>query len=341
MQIEYDQLRNTIAEVFRNHGVGSEDAQGLGRELADATFAGYESHGIGRVKPYLHFMAKGTFDPAGRLTVVRETPATALLDAGCGFGILRALEAADIVIAKARSTGLGAAALRNCGDVARLAPYAERIAEAGLIGLVMANDAGSGLVVAPHGGTQPLLSTNPLAVGLPRPGQRPLAFDLATSQIAVGAAKAATRRGTPVPEDTLIGPGGEPVTDPQALFDGLAALLPLGGAAFGFKGTALGLLVEVLAGGLTGDGLSGDHPDRRGRNAVFLLALDPAGFGDVKGFHGRVDAFLDRIRTNPPRPGVPAVRIPGEHGPKPGPGSTIPILEALWEELQAAKNPEK
>lgn len=335
MQIEYDQLRSAIAETFLRHGVTQEDAWGLGRELADATFAGYESHGIGRVKPYLAFMANHTIDPAGRLSVAAETPATSLLDAGHGFGVLRGLEAASLVAGKAKVIGLAAAALRNCGDIARLAPYAERMAEQGLIGLVLANDAGSGLVVVPHGGTRPLLSTNPLAVGLPRPGQRPIVFDLATSQIAVGAAKAAARRGGPVPPDTLIGPDGTEVTDPEALFAGLAALLPLGGSAFGFKGTALGLLVEVLAGGLSGDGLSGDHPDRRGRNAVFLLAIDPGAFGDPAAFHARIGTFLDRIRTNPPQPGISAVRVPGEHGPKPGPGQRIEILDTLWEELRS------
>lgn len=341
MQIEYDQLRAAIAETFLRHGVGQEDAWGLGRELADATFAGYESHGVGRVKPYLAFMANGTINPMGRLAVLAETPATSLLDAGHGFGVLRCIEAADLVAGKAKATGLAAAALRNCGDIARLAPYAERMAEQGLIGLVMANDAGSGLVVAPHGGTRPLLSTNPLAVGLPRPRQRPIVFDLATSQIAVGAAKAATRRGGSVPPDTLIGADGEEVTDPEALFAGLAALLPLGGSTFGFKGTALGLLVEILAGGLSGDGLSGDHPDRRGCNAVFLLAIDPGAFGEPVAFHGRVETFLDRIRTNPPRPGFTKVRVPGEHGPKPGPGQRIELLDALWEELQTARRAPK
>lgn len=338
MQIEYDQLRTAIAETFLTHGVAPVDAWNLGRELADATFAGYESHGIGRVKPYLAFMANGTIDPAGHLSVVTETPATFLLEAGQGFGVLRCLEAASLVAGKAKAVGLAAAGLRDCGDIARLAPYAERMATEGLIGLVMANDAGSGLVVAPHGGTKPLLSTNPLAVGLPRPEGRPIVFDLATSQIAVGAAKAATRRGGPVAPDTLIGSDGAVVTDPEALFAGLAALLPLGGSAFGFKGTALGLLVEVLAGGLSGDGLSGDHPDRRGRNAVFLLAIDPGAFGDPAAFHGRVETFLERIRTNPPRPGFSVVRVPGEHGPKPGPGHRIEILDALWEELLAAQS---
>lgn len=335
MQIEYEQLKQAIAAVFSRHGVGEADATGLGRELAEATFAGYESHGIGRVKPYLAFMTSGTIDPGGRLTVVRETPATALLDAGHGFGVLRALEAADRVAAKAKTLGLAAAAVRNCGDAARLAPYAERLAQAGLIGMVMANDAGSGMVVAPHGGTQPLLSTNPLAVGIPRPVVRPIVFDLATSQIAVGAAKAATRRGVPIQPDTLVGRQGETVTDPQALFDGLAALLPLGGTAFGFKGTALGLCVEVLAGGLSGDGLSGDHPARRGRNSIFLWAVDPAAFDDPAAFHSRVDAFLERIRANAPRPGFSSVRVPGEHGPASRPGDKIEVLDDLWDELRS------
>jgi len=334
MRIEYLQLRHTIQTAFLGHGVPEATAATLAKELTDATFAGYESHGIGRVRVYLQALAAGTLRPDARLETVRETPATALLDAGLGFGIPLALEAAGIACGKARVTGLGAVSLRNCGDVARLAPYAERIAQDGCVGLVMANDAGSGLVTAPHGGTRPLLSTNPIAAGLPRPGQRPIVFDLATSQIAVGAAKAATRRQAALPADTLIGPGGESVTDPGALFAGLAALLPLGGRAFGFKGTALGLLVEVLAGGLSGDGLSGAFPDRRGRNAVFLLAVDPGAFGDPVRFHADVEAFLTRLRSNPPRPGVPSVRVPGEHGPLAGPGDSVEVLEELWAELE-------
>jgi LDH2 family malate/lactate/ureidoglycolate dehydrogenase len=248
-----------------------------------------------------------------------------------------ALEAADLVAGKACRSGIGAATVRNCGDVARLEPYAERIAERGLIGLVMANDAGSGQVVAPHGGVQPLLSTNPFAAGIPRPGKRPIVFDMATSQIALGAVRAAARRRVSVPADTLVGLDGRPIEAPEALFSGLASLLPLGGLAFGFKGTALGLLIEVLTGGLSGDGLSGDAPDRHGRNAVFLLALDPGAFGDPETFHRRIEAFLDRVRASRPRSAAAPVRIPGEHGEKPGPGAHVQILDALWNELGILK----
>ena len=144
------------------------------------------------------------------------------------------------------------------------------------------------------------------------------------------------RRDAAVPPETLVGADGESATDPAALFSGLAALLPLGGLHFGFKGTALGLLVEVLAGGLSGDGFSGDFPDRRGRNAVFMLALDPAAFVEPTKFHAEVEAFLARIRGNRPRPGCPSVRVPGEHGSRP---ERIQVLDQLWKELKALTIP--
>jgi uncharacterized oxidoreductase len=339
MEIEYTHLLQSISDAFVAHAVDPTRAGILARELTEATFAGYESHGIGRVKSYIQALQNGTLHASARLKTVRETPAVALLDADQGFGILMGLEAAGIVSAKTQNFGLGAVTLCNCGDVARLAPYAGRIAQDGFIGLVMANDAGSGLVVAPHGGTQALLSTNPIAAGIPRPEGAPLVFDFATSQIAVGAARAATRRHASVPEDTLIGTDGEPTTDPEALFAGLAALLPLGGLGFGYKGTALGLLVEILAGGLSGDGLSGDFPERRGRNAVFMLAIDPKAFVEPAKFHADVETFFARIRSNPPCRGTGCVRVPGEHRTEPGPGQRIQILDALWEELTALKNP--
>ena len=334
MEIEYSRLHATLRRAFEVHGVEAAEADILGRELADATFAGYESHGIGRVKTYLDALAEGTVKAGARLEVVRETAATALLDAGFGFGVRMALEAADLVAGKAGHSGIGAAAIRNCGDVARLAPYAERIAGRGFLGLVMANDAGSGQVVAPHGGAEPLLSTNPVAAGIPRPGRRPIVFDMATSQIALGAVRAAARRREPVPRGTLVGLDGQPVEDPGALFEGLAALLPLGGPAFGFKGTALSLLVEALAGGLSGDGFSGEAPDRHGRNAVFMLALDPAAFDGQAAFHARLEGFLDRLRACRPGSATAPVRVPGEHGEKPGAGARIQVLDALWEGLE-------
>ena len=333
MRIEYTQLREAMAKVLAAHDLPSERAQRLAGELADATFAGYESHGIGRMKTYVQALREGTLRADARLETVRETPAAALLDGGQGPGILMALEAAEVVAAKARRLGIGAASLRNCGDVARLAPYAERIALDGALGIVMANDAGSGVVVAPHGGSQPLLSTNPIAAGIPRREGRPVVFDFATSQIALGAVRAAARRRAPVPEDALVGAGGRPITDPDALFSGLAALLPLGGSAFGFKGTALALLVDVLAGGLSGDGFSGDFPERRGRNALFLVAIQPEAFVAREAFHAGVEALLGRIRTSRPRPGFASVRVPGEHGAAPGPGTSIEVLDSLWQEL--------
>ena len=334
MELERTDLCRTLAGIFAIRGLAPGQAERLAGELADATFAGYESHGIGRVKGYVEALEAGRLRADARLTVVRETPATALADAGQGLGILMGLEAAELAAAKARQSGLGAVAVRNCGDVARLAPYAEQMARLGCIGLAAANDAGAGQVVAPHGGSQPVLSTNPLAAGLPRPGKRPLVFDMATSQIALGAVRAASRREAAVPGDTLVAADGQPTADPQALFAGLAALLPLGGAAFGFKGTALGLLVDVLAGGLSGDGFSGDHPDRSGRNALFLLALDPGAFTDPADFQAGLERLLDRLRNCPPRPGLPAVRIPGEQPP---PGDRIQVLDALWAELEALR----
>jgi hydroxycarboxylate dehydrogenase B len=334
MEIEFSQLAKAIGTVFEHHGVPSAAAANLAQELTDATFAGYESHGIGRVRSYLIAIQAGVLHPDAKLTVVRETPSTALLDGGGGFGILMALQAAGHVADKARKTGLGAVALRNCGDVARLASYAERIANQGTIGIVAANDAGAGLVVAPHGGTRALLTTDPIAAGIPRRNAPPLVFDLATTQIALGAARAASRRGEPVQEDTLIDANGLPTRDPEALFTGLAALLPLGGMTFGFKGTALALLVETLAGGLSGDGFSGDFPDRNGRNAVFMLALRPEAFTDPDVFHAGLEGLLERIRQCPPRPGTAAVRLPGEGRPQARPGDRIEIPDGLWHELE-------
>ena len=338
MDIEPPHLHLTVRNAFTRAGLSYDNAEVLARELTAATLAGYESHGIGRVRTYVDALKSGDVKASAQPYVVRESAATALLDGDQGIGILVAIEAARIVAQKAQFTGIAAVSVRNCGDVARLAPYAERIAREGLIGILMANDAGGGIAVAPHGSPQALFSTNPIAAGIPRPQGQILVFDFATSQIAMGAARAAARRHESVPPEALIDHDGNLVSDPEALFSGLASLLPLGGLAFGFKGTALALLVEALAGGLSGDGLSGDAPERQNRNALFLLAINPEAFLPHNDFETRVEALLARLRACPPIPGAPTLRIPGERAQH-REGSRIAVPEALWADLQTLSMP--
>ncbi len=228
--------------------------------------------------------------PSARAEIVRDDGSTLILDGRRALGQVVCTLATDLAAERALAHGVAAVAVRHSGHAGRFADYADRACEQGAALLVFANDSGAGQAVAPPGGLEGRLSTNPLAAGVPRTKPPHLVIDLATSVAAQGKVRVLQDAGRPVPEAWVR--------------DGL--LQPLGGA----KGFALALLVEALAGVVSGAGAVGPDPgpDDQG---VFLLAFDPGRFGDPAELAGRVDAMLAHVLSAPVREGAEPLRAPG------------------------------
>ncbi len=272
--LPFSELEALLARIFIRHGTSDDVAKVLAANCASAQRDGSDSHGVFRIPGYLSTLASGWVDGKAVPRVEDVAPGYVAVDAGNGFA-QPALEAArPLLLEKVRNNGIALLAIRNSHHFAALWPDVEPFAQDGLVALAFVN---SMACVVPHGGHKPLFGTNPIAFAAPRAGTDPLVFDLATSAIAHGDVQIAAREGHTLPKGYGVDRNGEPTRDPAAILDG-GALLPFGG----YKGSALSMMVELLAAALTGGNFSFDfdwsqHPGAKTPwTGELLIVIDPS-----------------------------------------------------------------
>jgi delta1-piperideine-2-carboxylate reductase len=269
----WQELVDLLYRVFIAHGTSAEVAQALAENCACAQRDGSHSHGVFRIPGYLSSLASGWVD--GRAVPVVEDVGAAFVrvDAANGFAQPALAAARPLLVAKARSAGVAILAIRSSHHFAALWPDVEPFAKEGLVALSMVN---SMTCVVPHGAQKPVLGTNPIAFAAPRSGGAPIVFDLATSAIAHGDVQIAAREGRQLPPGIGVDAQGAPTQDPKAILQG-GALLPFGG----HKGSALSMMVELLAAALTGGNFSfgfdwSQHPGAQTPwTGQVIIVIDP------------------------------------------------------------------
>lgn len=304
-----DKLQQFAAALLRRLDLPDDDAALVARALAQADLEGIETHGLGRLPNYVARLRKGLVNPRPQLTFVQRQGATALLDADNGMGQVAATRAMEEAIRLASEWGVGWVAVRHSNHFGVASFYGDLAAVQGMLGLALSNTPPA---IAPTGGAQPFLGTNPIALSAPRGDDPPISIDLATSAVARGHVIKAAREGRSIPPDWAVDAEGQPTTDPNAALKG--ALLPLGGA----KGYALALGVELLCGTLTGAAMGPEMPsffdnwDRPSNVGHTLIALNIAAFMDPSEYAARSAALVKGLKAVPPAPGAEGVRLPGE-----------------------------
>jgi uncharacterized oxidoreductase len=320
--------------LFEAAGVNPADAAIVARSLVDANLCGHDSHGVMRGPQYLDFLRKGTFQANVALTVINETPAVLAADANWGLGQPQTYRLFDKLLPKAKSIGVAVGTLRRSGHVGRLGEYAEYAAKENLVLFAAVNSHGSGRRVAPPGGTEGRISTNPICIGAPTLGE-PIVIDFGTSAAAEGKVRAQFQKKEPCPEGWLIDHAGAPCTDPAVLYnEPRGNLIPFGGTQ-AYKGFGLGLLLDMLSGGLSGGACSNPSFPLPGvGNAAVFILLDPEHFAGASHFLAETDGLARYVRSCPTVAGVPAITLPGD--PERATRTRleaegIPIPEGTWE----------
>jgi uncharacterized oxidoreductase len=334
-----NELERFATAIFKAAGAPSREAQIVGHHLADANLAGHDSHGVLRIPQYFRDIQAGKIKPDARPAVVQDWDTGCVVEGRHAFGQVACGEAMEHAIAKARQHSVGIVALRRANHTGRLGAYVETAARAGMIGMVTCNAGGGGQHVAPFGGRQARLGTNPLALGAPSGQDFPIVLDMGTSIVPEGKVRHYLQRDGRVPDGWLIDTEGRPVNDPQLLYrNHAAAILPLGGQA-GHKGFGLAFLVDILAGALSGSGCCRPGMDDAGPGqGLLLLAIDVQRFGPMPDFLRHVTTLTEHVQGCPPIPSVERVMVPGEfeHRQRQRRGREgIPIPQAAWSELQA------
>jgi len=328
-------LQETTARIFRACAISAEESHVIAEHLVDAEACGLPSHGLLRVPQYVQAIAAGELVPGAKLHVLSETIATAVLDAGHGFGQVMARQAMDLAIERAERAGAGVVTLRNCGHTGRLGSYTEQATRRDMAGIVMVNGGGHGQWVAPFGASSGRLATNPISFAVPTASSDPLVLDMATSAAPEGKIRAMLAAGLAIPEGWVVDHEGNSTRNPADLYGPRrGALLPFGG----HKGFGLAMLIDALAGGLSGAGVccDADAPLAGKGDGVFLVAIQIAAFAPLELYQQRITRLVQHVKSAAPSASSGEVVVPGETEARHRQRSLregIPVAPATWDAL--------
>lgn len=321
VRLNPDGLTETLTEIFQAAGGSAEEAAIIAKNLVAANLAGHDSHGVVRTQRYCTWVETGNVFFGRSVSTIVDSDAFCLLDANLGFGQTIGIEATRIGIEKAKKSGVSLVGLRNSGHLGRIGEWAEMACAEGIVSIHFVN-AHHSMLVAPFGGADRRMSTNPVCVGLPRPSDDPegdhFVLDFATATVAEGKVLVAKRGGKPVPHGALVDGDGNFSSDPDALYGptppgalpdarkGPGALTAMGL----HKGSGLSLACEMLAGALTGSGTCG--PGFEFHNGMLSIFIDPARMDDGHGWAESAHAYMDFVRNCKPADPDTPVMVPGD-----------------------------
>ncbi|MEO1317116.1 MAG: Ldh family oxidoreductase [Pseudomonadota bacterium] len=328
------EIEKLVALALTVNGASAEQAGAVARTVAAAERDGSDSHGLFRVPGYVASLRSGKVDGDAAPSLSHPAPSVVAVDAARGFAPLALELGLPALVERASETGIAALALRHCFHFAALWPEVERVAEAGLVGLAVT---AATPMVAPAGGTRPFYGTNPLAFAFPRAEGPPMAFDMASAAMARGDIMLHAQEGSELPPGVGLAPDGTTTTDPEAVLAG--AQLPFGG----YKGAAIALMVELLAGAVIGDlfsyeaGKRGPKDGGPPEGGELVIAIDPARFGHGTGWQDRAEGFFTALAA------IEGTRLPGarRHANRAERiASGAPVSAALLKRVQELANPD-
>ena len=308
---QIDELKSYCASVFVGAGLDEVEATRIANSLVVANVFGHDSHGAVRVSQYVDAVKGGRAHPGKKIQIVKEADASAVVDGGWGFGQTICHQEMELAIEKAKKRSVAVVEVFNCSHIGRLGEYVEAAAEQNILGVVMCNNHGGGLLQSPFGGIDARMSPNPIAVGIPTGGDFPVIVDMTASVVAEGKIRVKRNVGEKLPEGWVIDADGNPTTEPDGFYGPpRGAILPFGGIS-AHKGYALSIVVDVLSGALGGAGLSRDGA-QGGGNGVFVMAIDIAAFIAPEDFERDIQTFIGWLKSSRLMDGFTEIILPGE-----------------------------
>lgn len=289
-----DSARALAVDILGRHGFTVEEANTIADHLIEAELVGQSMMGLMRLRLITRLASQGR----GEITTLGDGPTYVHIDGAGNPAQLSVTKALAIALEKAQASAIAMAGVINSSLSGMLASYLRPIAAEGFVGILLISSYGR---VAPFGGVEPILGTNPFGFGFPGPSG-PIIVDLATSQVSNGTVELAAVRGEPIPEGSALDEEGNLTTDPAEAMAG--ALLPMGG----HKGYSLGFALQVLGLMVGGDPV----PRGLGNQGILALVIDPSVFGPSDELAVRMAALVARIKGSVTAPGVDEILIPGE-----------------------------
>jgi LDH2 family malate/lactate/ureidoglycolate dehydrogenase len=309
MYIDIETAREFSCQVFQAVGVPREDALLVTNNMIDADLRGLGSHGISRLLVYTTRIKDGWVNPKPNIKILHERGGLLHLDGDNGLGAVVGVRAMDMCIDKAVQSGVAVCSVQKANHFGIAWFYTRRAVERDMIGIASSNNPPN---MAPWGGRESMIGTNPFSIAVPAHRHKPLVVDMSCSIVARGKLNLAEIENQPIPLGWAIDPQGRPTTNATEGLKG--AVLPFGE----HKGYGIALIVDVLSGILSGAAFSTHVGQLWGNNesiqdiGLFFQVVDISATGDPRAFKERVDILIDELKACPPAEGVKEVLIPGE-----------------------------
>ncbi len=307
MRFRSKELEQFAASVMHRAGMPEGDAALVASNVIRADLRGVSSHGLTRFKTYVARVEQGLVDPTAELKILSDAPSMLVIDGQNASGVVTAAKVMRLCMDRAKETGCCFASVRGGNHFGIAEFYSEQAAAEDMIGIAMANGPAA---IAPIGGKKAVFGTNPLSVSIPSAAYGRINLDMATSIVAQGKVKLASKEGREIPPTWGLDAEGRPTTDPKAV----KFMNPFGGP----KGFGICMIIEILCSALSGAGTGltmgslYDFSGKKQNSGFFLGAMDVSRLMDPELFKANVDAIADSVKNAPKADGVDEIFLPGE-----------------------------
>lgn len=328
-KISYEEERRLTKALLHACGMSEEDADIAGDVVTHSDFTGVYSHGMSRLALYLKLFGTGAYNPKPNVKVLKDEGSVLHLDCDNALGVVTINKAFDALLPKARQYGIAICTGRRSSNIGCASYYGWRAAKNDVICLVCCN---TYLSMAPYGGADRLLGTNPIVVGVPTDSEYPVVMDISTSGVAFGKIQAYAREGKQLPEGWANDFDGKPTTDSKAAY----TVLPIAA----HKGYGLAVMVDVvsavLSGASYGTGIGAPEKLEPENTGFCMIMIDPSKFMPIDEFKKRADDYVRVMKGSRPAEGCKEIFMPGEiefKKFKENKESGMEVSEALAQEL--------
>lgn len=301
--------KDLIVDILKKVDVARDDAEKVANVLVAADLRGIKSHGIARLPIYVKRLQGGIINKNPEITEAKKNKGVALIDGDNALGQVSSYAAMEKCIDLAKEHGISIVGLKNSNHFGIAAYYSMMAAEEDLIGFVASN---TSPLMAPFGGKEAMLGTNPFTVSVPADKEANIILDMATSLVPRGRIEVSERNDESIPIGWGLDVDGNPTEDPAEVLKG--TLLPVGGP----KGYGMAIIVDILSGLMTGStyldqvgSLFGDQ-DRKQDLGIIMVAIDPSKFMEIDKFKGNIDQYINSVRNSEKAPGNDRIYMPGE-----------------------------
>ncbi|MCD7937467.1 MAG: Ldh family oxidoreductase [Tannerellaceae bacterium] len=307
MDVSISSIKNVSYGILSKLGVPQSDAKIIVDTIVYAHQRGKGTHGIGRILIYARKIQEGLMTAKTEFCAIKDNFAVSLYDAQHGFGQVAAYKGMEMAIKKASQYGVGVVGVRHSNNFGTAGFFVDLAANNNMIGFIFAN---SSPAIAPTGGNTPIFGTNPIGIGFPGGHNKPaVILDMATSNAARGKIRLAAKNGDSIPVGWAFDSYGNPTTDPIKALKG--SMVPIGG----HKGFGLSLIVDVIAGLLTGSAFGGDvkalnHKDEFSDYGHLMIAININSFLSYEDYLDKMDYLTNQVKQCGEKN---EVFLPGEH----------------------------